>query len=81
MCFGARLPGAGMGHMVSSTLLGPGPKLFQILGKQLARVRGTFPACRTYHILTGLMGPAATPKAKGKQRPALRCSGQLGGNR
>lgn len=57
--------------MESSTPLGPGSKLFQILGKQLGRVRGTFPACRTYHILAGLVGPAATPKAKGTQRPAL----------
>lgn len=60
-----------MGHMASSTPLGPGSKLFQIPGKQLARVRGTFPAGRAYHILSGLVGAAATPKAKGKQRPAL----------
>lgn len=50
--------------MESSAPSGPGPKLFQILGKQLARVRGTLPACRTYHILTNLVGPAATPRSR-----------------
>lgn len=62
MSFGVVLPGTGMGHLDSSTLLGLRfpwglDQLFQIQGKQLAGVRGTVPACRTYHVLTGLQRP------------------------
>ena len=35
-------------------------QLFQILEKQLARVRGTVPAYRTYHISIGLQRPCAS---------------------
>lgn len=65
MSFGGGLLGAGVGHMETATV--PGTRfpcslhqLCQILEKQLARVRGTVPAYRTYHISVGLQRPCGS---------------------
>lgn len=86
---GVRLLGVGVGHMELATVFGTRfpcglDQLLQILEKQPARGRGTVLLTEliTFQLaFGGLVGPtellAATPKAKGKQRPALCCTGHF----